>query len=60
MTITFMNKHDYTETIKVEDVKYFTTDSECLGIKGFYVQYNDGTFNLYNKKTWQLIMVSQN
>jgi hypothetical protein len=58
MTITFENKHT-SEIIKVEDVKFFTTDATCLGVTGFDVHYNDGTFNLYSKKTWQLIMVKQ-
>ena len=60
MTIIFMNKHDHNETIEVKDVKFFTTDVECLGIKGFDVHYNDGTFNLFSKNTWQLILVRQN
>ena len=58
MTITFENKYT-NEIIKVEDVSRFTTDVTCLGVTGFDVHYNDGTFNIYNKKTWRLIMVKQ-
>jgi hypothetical protein len=56
MTITFESKHN-DEIIKVDDVKYFTADSTCLGVTGFSVHYNDGTFNLYSNRTWKLIMV---
>lgn len=58
MTITFENKHTE-DIIIVDDVKFFTTDSECLGVKGFSVHYNDGTFNLYSDSAWRLIMVKQ-
>lgn len=58
MTITFENKHN-DKIIKVEDVNFFTTDSTCLGETGFSVHYNDGTFNLYPKDSWRLIMVKQ-
>lgn len=58
MTIIFENKQSE-KTIKVEDVKFFTTDTTCLGKTGFGVHYNDGTFNLFPKKEWQLILVRQ-
>lgn len=58
MTITFVDKHT-DKVIKVEDVKFFTTDATCLGVTGFDVHYNDGTFNIFNKKTFKLIMVTQ-
>ena len=56
MTIVFENKHSG-ELLNVEDVKFFTTEATCLGVTGFDVHYNDGTFNLYSKHTWRLIMV---
>lgn len=58
MTITFENKQS-DKIIKVEDVKFFTTDATCLGKTGFDVHYNDGTFNIYPKREWRLIMVKQ-
>ena len=58
MTIVFENKYNG-EEIRVEDVKFFSTDATCLGQTGFDVHYNDGTFNLYPKKCWRLIMVKQ-
>ena len=59
MTITFMDKYDNDKIIKVEDVKYFVTDVTLFGVTGFDVHYNDGTFNIYSKQSWQLIMVKQ-
>ena len=59
MTIKFLNRHNNDQIIEVEDVKYFVTDVTCLGITGFDVHYNDGTFNIYSKRTWQLISVKQ-
>ena len=56
MTIVFENKHSG-ELLNVEDVKFFTTEATCLGVTGFDVHYNDGTFNLFSKRTWRLIMV---
>lgn len=58
MTITFENKHN-DKLLKVEDVKFFTTEATCLGVTGFDVHYNDGTFNIFDKRTWRLIMVKQ-
>lgn len=58
MTITFESKQNG-KIIKVKDVKYFTTESECLGKKGYGVNYEDGTFSLYPYKEWILVMVKQ-
>ena len=58
MTIKFECKQSG-KIVDVEDVKFFTTDATCLGVTGFDVHYNDGTFNLYSKSTWRLIMVKQ-
>lgn len=58
MRITFENKYTG-EAIKVEDVKFVTCDVTCLGVTGFDVHYNDGTFNIFSKKTWRLIVVAQ-
>ena len=58
MTIKFQNKN--TQAVhEVEDVKFFTTDATCLGVTGFDVHYNDGTFNIFDKRQWLLLMVSQ-
>lgn len=56
MTIKFENKYT-DEIINVEEVKFFTTEATCLGVTGFDVHYNDGTFNIFNKKEWRLISV---
>lgn len=58
MTIIFENKQSEM-AIEVENVKFFTTDATCLGKTGFDVHYNDGTFNLFPKKEWRLILVRQ-
>lgn len=58
MTIVFENKHS-DKIIEVEDVKFFTTEATCLGKTGFDVNYNDGTFNLFPKSEWRLLMVRQ-
>ena len=58
MTIIFESIHTGKET-EIEDVKFFTTDAECLGQKGYSVHYNDGTFNLFSYGSWRLVMVRQ-
>lgn len=58
MTIVFEDIHDNRE-VEIKDVKFFTTDSECLGLKGYSVHYNDGTFNLFPYDSWRLAMVRQ-
>lgn len=58
MTIRFEHKST-SRAIDVEDVKFFTTDASCLGVTGFDVHYNDGTFNLFDRREWRLILVKQ-
>ena len=58
MTIKFQNKNTQA-VLEVEDVKFFTTDATCLGVTGFAVHYNDGTFNLFDERCWLLLMVTQ-
>lgn len=58
MTVTFESKING-EMLDVENVQFFTTDSECLGMKGISIHYTDGTFNLFSKTAWKLVMVKQ-
>ncbi len=58
MTIIFASKHNDTFA-EVPGVKFFTTDTETLGDKGYGVHYEDGTFSLYSYKSWELAMVKQ-
>lgn len=46
------------EVIEVKDISLITTGCECLGAKGYGVNYTDGTFNLYRSGSWQLICIS--
>lgn len=53
MTVLFQDKYS-DQIIKVEDVKYLTTDETVFGVTGFGVGYTDGTYNLYSKESWAL------
>lgn len=58
MTITFECNHTG-KIIKVKNVKNFKTDQTCFDITGYWVNYEDGTFNLYSYNSWKLVMVEQ-
>lgn len=54
MIVYFRDKHSG-EVIAVENVACVVPDKECLGIKGYYVRYTDGRFNLYSYGSWELV-----
>lgn len=58
MIMKFENKANG-KVIDVKDVSMFTTDSTCLGARGYGVNYKDGTFSLYAWKEWRLILVKE-
>lgn len=58
MIMKFENKANG-KVIEVENVSMFTTDCTFLGVRGYGVNYKDGTFSLYAWKEWRLILVEE-
>ena len=56
MKIVFIGKHDH-KRYEHEGVRYMAADNEILGLKGWYLGFEDGTFCLVQKASFNLVSV---